>query len=60
MTAHRIHTNRAPMDYRSGITPMDRPSLWRANWPVIVGTAALIAGLGCAVVMAAIAVGGLS
>ncbi len=35
----------------------DRPSLWRANWREIVGTAALIAGLGCAVVMAAIAVG---
>ncbi len=41
MTAHRIHTNRAPMDYRSGIVPLDRPSLWRANWREIVGTAAL-------------------
>ncbi len=35
----------------------DRPSLWRANWREIVGTAALVAGLVGAVVMGFIAMG---
>lgn len=43
-TPYRVHTNRASMDYRSGIQPMPAPSLWRAHWrQVVLTTAALLA-----------------
>ncbi len=45
------------MAHYGPIEPLPSPSLWRANWREIVGTAALIAGLVGAVVMGFVAMG---
>ena len=50
MTAPRFTTNARPMDYRSGIRPMERPSVWRGQFRPMLGLALL-----CAATLAAAA-----